>query len=170
MQAGEAAGLDGGDKGIALKNITGRRIRFALAGCGRIWKNHVDALKQRAEDAEIVAVCDPDPQALEAGSRVAGAPGYARYEEFIEKSGADVVVLSTPSGLHAEQTIAAAAAGKHVVTEKPMATLWEDAQRMVAACEAAGVRPFVGQPNPRDSPPPPLQRASEQPRLRRSHP
>ena len=54
--------------------ITGRRIRFALAGCGRIWKNHVDALKQRSGDAEIVAVCDTDPKALQAGSKVAGAP------------------------------------------------------------------------------------------------
>ena len=152
-----------------MKNITGRRIRFGLAGCGRIWKNHVEALKQRAQDAEIVALCDSDPKALESGSRIAGAPGYARYEEFLEKSGADAVVLSTPSGLHADQAIRAAAAGKHVITEKPMATLWEDAKRMVAACDAAGVRLFVVKQNRRNATLQLLKRAIEQQRFGRIH-
>ena len=131
--------------------IAGRRIRFALVGCGRIWNNHVEALKLHAADAEIAAVCDTDPLALEAGRKSTGAPGYARYDELLEKSAADVVVLSTPSGLHAEQAIAAAAAGKHVITEKPMATRWQDGKRMVAACDAAGVRLFVVKQNRRNA-------------------
>src|SRR5262245_15488218 len=70
---------------------------------------------------------------------------------MLEKSDADVVVLSTPSGLHAEQTIRAAQAGKRIITEKPMATRWEDGKRMVAACDQAGVRLFVVKQNRRNA-------------------
>jgi UDP-N-acetyl-2-amino-2-deoxyglucuronate dehydrogenase len=70
---------------------------------------------------------------------------------MLEKSNADVVVLATPSGLHPLQTIQAAEAGKHVMTEKPMATRWEDGKRMVAACDAAGVRLFVVKQNRRNA-------------------
>jgi UDP-N-acetyl-2-amino-2-deoxyglucuronate dehydrogenase len=147
--------------------ITGRRIRFALAGCGRIWKNHVEALKKHAADAEIAAVCDTDPAALEAGRKLGGAPGFASYDEMLEKSAADVVVLSTPSGLHAGQAIAAAAAGKHVITEKPMATRWQDGKRMVAACDAAGVRLFVVKQNRRNATLQLLKRALEEDRFGR---
>jgi UDP-N-acetyl-2-amino-2-deoxyglucuronate dehydrogenase len=135
----------------AYKPITGRRIRFGLVGCGRIWKNHVEALKKHAADAEIVAVCDVDERALEAGEAATGSQGYLQYEEFLRKSEADVVVLSTPSGLHADQTIRAAQAGKHVITEKPMATRWQDGKRMVTACDQAAVRLFVVKQNRRNA-------------------
>jgi len=131
--------------------ITGRRIRFAMVGCGRISKNHVDSLKRHADNAELVAVCDIDRAALEAACSSTGAPGFASYEELLDQSGADVVVLGTPSGLHAEQTIRAAEAGKHVITEKPMATRWHDGKRMVAACDAANVRLFVVKQNRRNA-------------------
>jgi UDP-N-acetyl-2-amino-2-deoxyglucuronate dehydrogenase len=60
---------------------------------------------------------------------------------------ADIVVLTTPSGLHAEQAVEVAAAGRHVMTEKPMATRWEDGLRMVKACENANVHLFVVKQN-----------------------
>lgn len=130
--------------------IVGRRIRFAIVGCGRISRNNIEALKAHAKEAEIVAVCDIDPAALAAAERATGARGFARYEELLEKSDADVVVLCTPSGLHAAQAVAAAEARKHVVTEKPMATRWRDGKRMVEACDAAGVRLFVVKQNRRN--------------------
>jgi UDP-N-acetyl-2-amino-2-deoxyglucuronate dehydrogenase len=135
----------------AYAPIKGRKIRFAVAGCGRISANNIEALKKHAADAEIVAVCDIDPAALEAARAATGARGFARYEELLEKAGADAVVLSTPSGLHAGQAILAAEAGKHVVTEKPMATRWQDGKRMVAACDAAGTRLFVVKQNRRNA-------------------
>jgi UDP-N-acetyl-2-amino-2-deoxyglucuronate dehydrogenase len=144
-ERGESVGV------LAYKPITGRRIRFGLVGCGRIWKNHVDALKKHAKDAEIVGVCDIDEKALEAGEGATGAQGYLQYDDFLRKCDADVVVLSTPSGLHAEQTIRAAQAGKHVITEKPMATRWQDGKRMVAACDQAAVRLFVVKQNRRNA-------------------
>src|SRR5262249_39021146 len=73
------------------------------------------------------------------------------YQDLLAKSNADIVVLATPSGLHAEQTILAAQARKHVMTEKPMATRWQDGKRMVAACDSAGVRLFVVKQNRRNA-------------------
>jgi UDP-N-acetyl-2-amino-2-deoxyglucuronate dehydrogenase len=147
--------------------IAGRRVRFALVGCGRISKNHVESLNKHAKHAELVAVCDVDERALEAAQAATRAEAFKRYEDLLAKSGADVVVLSTPSGLHAEQAIAAAAAGKHVITEKPMATRWEDGKRMVAACDAAGVRLFVVKQNRRNATLQLLKRAIEQKRFGR---
>jgi len=134
-----------------FQNITGRRIRFAIVGCGRISKNHVEALKKHAGEAELVAVCDVDPAALAAAAQASGAERYGRYEDLLARSDADIVVLATPSGLHAEQTILAAQARKHVMTEKPMATHWQDGKRMVAACDSAGVRLFVVKQNRRNA-------------------
>jgi len=134
-----------------FENITGRRIRFAIVGCGRISRNHVEALKKHAADAELVAVCDIDAAALSAAGQVSGADRYSRYGDLLAKSNADIVVLATPSGLHAEQTILASQARKHVMTEKPMATRWQDGKRMVAACDSAGVRLFVVKQNRRNA-------------------
>ena len=64
---------------------------------------------------------------------------------------ADAVIVCTPSGLHAEHTVHIAASGRHVVTEKPMATRWEDGKRMVNACDTAGVRLFVVKQNRRNA-------------------
>jgi UDP-N-acetyl-2-amino-2-deoxyglucuronate dehydrogenase len=135
----------------AYRAITSRRIKFALVGCGRISRNHVESLKKHAKDAELVAVCDVDPAAREAACAGTAARAFADYADLLERSGADVVVLATPSGLHSEQTVRAAEAGKHVITEKPMATRWLDGKRMVTACDAAGVRLFVVKQNRRNA-------------------
>ena len=130
--------------------ITDRKLRFALAGCGRIAGNHVEALARHADRAELVAVCDSDPTALAAAQQRTGVPGFSSYVALLANSQADCVVLATPSGLHARQTIDAAAAGLHVMTEKPMATRWADGQAMVKACDDAGVRLFVVKQNRRN--------------------
>jgi len=147
--------------------ITERRIRFALAGCGRIAANHFGALEKHRDRAELVAVCDVDPSALEQAARKTGARPFASYVEMLEKADADVVVLATPSGLHPAQTTQAAEAGKHVMTEKPMATRWEDGKRMVAACDEAGVRLFVVKQNRRNATLQLLKRAVEKKRFGR---
>ncbi len=120
-----------------------QRIRFALVGCGRVASRHVAAIRQHPEHAELVGVCDVDATALKRVREQTGAAGYESLSALLSQTSADVVVLATPSGLHAEQTIEIATSGRHVITEKPMATRWQDAQRMVAACDAAGVRLFV---------------------------
>ena len=135
--------------------ITDRKVRFALAGCGRIAANHMDAVARHADRAELVAVCDSDLVALAAAVARTGAPGFAHYSQMLAQAGGaengglgiDCVVLATPSGLHARQAAEAAAAGLHLMTEKPMATRWADGLAMVKACDDAQVRLFVVKQN-----------------------
>src|SRR4051794_33817212 len=127
--------------------IVDRKIRFALVGCGRIARNHFDSLAHHRQAAELVAVCDTDPAALKAAVAHTRARGFDSLSALLQGSDADVIVLATPSGLHAAQTIQAAQAGRHVITEKPMATRWEDGKRMVQACDHAGARLFVVKQN-----------------------
>ena len=128
-------------------SISDRPVRFALVGCGRISANHVAALEQHRERAQLVAVCDTDPAALAAAQTRTGAPGFASLDALLTGSDADIVVLATPSGLHARLAIQAARAGRHVLSEKPMATKFEDGQAMVRACVDAGVKLFVVKQN-----------------------
>ena len=131
--------------------ITGRPVRFALVGCGRISANHIEALRQHAARAQLVAVCDNRPAALQAAVAKTGVPGYASLDELLENASGehapDIVTLATPSGLHPRQAMRVAAAGRHVLTEKPMATQWDEGLQMVRACREAGVKLFVVKQN-----------------------
>lgn len=129
------------------KPILDRKIRFALVGCGRISAKHIEALQKHAGRAELVAVCDTHPERLAKAGSLSGAAMRADYCDILKDPAVDVVVLATPSGLHAQQTVDAACAGKHVVTEKPMATRWQDGLRMVDACDKAGTYLFVVKQN-----------------------
>jgi UDP-N-acetyl-2-amino-2-deoxyglucuronate dehydrogenase len=131
--------------------VRDRRIRFALVGCGRISANHFDALDRHEDRAELVGVCDIDPQALELAVARTGAPGFQTLDALLAGTDTDIVILSTPSGLHADQATQVAAAGRHVMTEKPMATRWRDGKRMVQACDQAGVHLFVVKQNRRNA-------------------
>jgi UDP-N-acetyl-2-amino-2-deoxyglucuronate dehydrogenase len=127
--------------------ITKRKIRFALVGCGRIAQNHFASIKYHAEMAELLGVCDINPAALSDAEKITGAKPFKTLAEMLTDCDADVFILTTPSGLHSEQAIEIARAGKSVITEKPMATSWEDGKRMVKACDDAGVRLFVVKQN-----------------------
>jgi len=130
--------------------IRDRRIRFALVGCGRIAERHIEALEQHAQHAELIAVCDVDEQTVQRVAAQTGTEGFTGYDRLLAESDADCVILCTPSGLHARQAIEAAEAGRHVVTEKPMATRWKDGIAMVEACDKRGVRLFVVKQNRRN--------------------
>lgn len=125
-----------------------RPVRFALVGCGRIAKNHIDAIRAHAGRAELVAVCDTKHEHLAAAVASTGATGYASLDALLAGDSApDVVVLATPSGLHPQQAIQVAQAGLHVLSEKPMATKFEEGMAMVRACRDAGVKLFVVKQN-----------------------
>nr|MBP8176009.1 Gfo/Idh/MocA family oxidoreductase [Sphaerotilus sp.] len=127
--------------------ITDRKIRFALVGCGRIAKNHFGALAQHADRAELVAVCDRLPERAAAAAAQTGARAFTSLEAMLAEVDADIVVLTTPSGLHPQQAIRAARAGRHVLSEKPMATKWDEGMAMVRECRDAGVKLFVVKQN-----------------------
>ncbi|MGB7480515.1 MAG: Gfo/Idh/MocA family oxidoreductase [Burkholderiaceae bacterium] len=147
--------------------ITDRKIRFALVGCGRIAQNHFAAIRQHGSRCELAGVCDVDPQALKSAVATTGAQPYNSLKEMLAGCDADAFVLTTPSGLHSEQAIEIAHAGRHVVTEKPMATRWEDAKHMLTACDAARVRLFVVKQNRRNATLQLLKRAVEKGRFGR---
>ncbi|MCS0581287.1 Gfo/Idh/MocA family oxidoreductase [Massilia pinisoli] len=147
--------------------ITGRKIRVAVVGCGRIAANHFSAIEKHAERLDIVDVCDVDPSALAQAVERTGAAGHASLDEMLASTQADMVILTTPSGLHPEQTIQIAATGRHVMTEKPMATRWHDGLRMVKACDDANVRLFVVKQNRRNATLQLLKRAVEKGRFGR---
>jgi len=128
-----------------------KKIRIAVAGCGRVSQNHFAAIAQHADNLELAAVCDVDSERLGRHASEYRVPGYMRYEDLLRESGCDLVSLCTPSGLHAQQAILAARYGRHVMTEKPMATRWQDGLDMVRACDDAGVRLFVIKQNRRNA-------------------
>lgn len=120
-------------------------LRYAIVGCGHIAKKHVAGI-QTVEQAELVAVCDTDEQRMEEFVAL-GAKGYTSYQALLADDQVDVVSICLPTGLHAEFTIQAAKAGKHVIVEKPMALNLEDADRMIAACRENQVKLAVVHPN-----------------------
>ncbi len=130
-------------------SIVGRPIRLALVGCGRISKSHFDALDQHAGRAQWVAVCDNQGDRAAAAARRTGAPAFSSLDAMLASAAVqpDLVVLATPSGLHPRQAIRCARAGLHVLTEKPMATKWDEGMAMVRACREAGVKLFVVKQN-----------------------
>ena len=147
--------------------ILDRKVRFALVGCGRIAKNHFGSIRQHEQDAELVGVCDIDPAALSAAVKETGAKGYADIESLLADTNADVVVLTTPSGVHPGHAIKCAQAGFLVLSEKPLATQRGDGLGMVRGCVDAGVRLFVVKQNRRNATLQLLKKAVEQKRFGR---
>ncbi|MEM7562067.1 MAG: Gfo/Idh/MocA family oxidoreductase [Pseudomonadota bacterium] len=134
-----------------FEEITGRKIRIAIVGCGRIARNHFKAIQQFPDDFELVAACDVDKSILQSVESEFGLKTYQSLSEMLEVEELDVVSLCTPSGQHAEQVIEIAASGRHVISEKPMATRWKDGLDMVKACDRAGVRLFIVKQNRRNT-------------------
>jgi len=149
--------------------ITGRKIRIAVIGCGRISRNHFGAIEKHAESLELVAVCDIDRQVLAEHVEKYRVQGYDNLERLLTEAKPDLVALCTPSGLHPEQTILAARQGVNVMTEKPMATRWRDGLAMVRACDEAKVRLFVVKQNRRNATLQLLKRAVTEKRFGKIH-
>lgn len=131
--------------------INDRPIRIAVVGCGRIAENHFKAIEQHKTRLTLSAVCDSNEARLNEASAHYAVDGYADLSELLKYSNSDMVALCTPSGIHPAQTIMAAQAGRHVLTEKPMATRWQDGVAMVRACDEVGVRLFVVKQNRRNA-------------------
>ena len=121
-------------------------IQIGLVGCGRISSKHIEAIGNNV-NLNLVAICDNNIRALQDAHKKTGAIKYSDYDLFLNNIDIDVVALCTPSGLHASQAIKAALKGKHVITEKPMATLWKDGLNMVKTCVDTKTNLFVVKQN-----------------------
>jgi len=115
------------------------QLKVAIVGCGRISDLH--ALGYRGqEDARIIAVCDSQKGRAREKAKAWGVETvYTEYDKLLADPEVDLVELLVPHHLHAEMTVAACHAGKHVSVQKPMALTAAEADRMIEAAKQAGV-------------------------------
>ena len=151
------------------QTINGRKIRTAILGCGRISKNHFLSIEKHQENIELIAICDIQKTLLSEHEVKYNIKGYFDLTEMLKSEELDLVVICTPSGLHADQTKLCAHHGVNVMTEKPMATRWGDGISMVKACDEAAVRLFVVKQNRRNSTLQLLKRALNESRFGKIH-
>lgn len=122
-------------------------IHFAIVGCGHIAIKHIEAI-QRTENAVLAGLCDTNEARLTKLALTWQAPVFTSMSEMLEHlPHLDVICICTPSGLHADLAIEAAAAGKHLIIEKPLALTLEDTDRIIAAVARFGVKATVVHPN-----------------------
>lgn len=115
-----------------------RQLGIGIAGAGVIGALHAGAL-EGIDGTRLLAIAEPRE---EAGKELAGKHGarwYATFDELVAQPDIDLVILATPSGMHPDLAAQAAKAGKHVITEKPMAISREGATRMIDAAKANGI-------------------------------
>ena len=130
-----------------MDSVINRKIRTAIVGCGRISKNHFESLEKHQDNMELISICDIQQTILSTHEKKYNVKGYLDLKDMLEKEDLDLVVICTPSGVHANQTEICAKHSVNVMTEKPMATRWNDGVSMVKACDDAGVRLFVVKQN-----------------------
>ncbi|MDI9572432.1 MAG: Gfo/Idh/MocA family oxidoreductase, partial [Candidatus Cloacimonadota bacterium] len=124
-----------------------KTVKIGLIGCGRISKNHLDAVSQIPE-AEFVAVCDLVEEKMQAVAENYGIKNlYNNYQDMLENEKLDLVSICTPSGLHPQMGIDVAKHKINVLTEKPMATNIESADALIRACDQNKVKLFVVKQN-----------------------
>jgi len=123
--------------------IKGRKIRLAVVGCGRISKSHFNSIEKNQNNIELISICDSEKEVLHKHEIKYKIKGYLDLNDMLKNEKLDLVAICTPSGLHANQTELCAKHGVNVMTEKPMATRWQDGLRMVKICDDEGIRLFV---------------------------
>lgn len=121
-----------------------KTFRAALLGCGRISVRHSQLLGEgQIEGAELCAVCDLFVEKAKQIGDKYSVPTYTDMHMMMQEVKPEIVVILTESGNHAQHTIELAEYGAHIVVEKPMALTLSDADRMIEACDVAGIKLFV---------------------------
>jgi UDP-N-acetyl-2-amino-2-deoxyglucuronate dehydrogenase len=119
-------------------------LNFALVGCGRIAKRHSELLGfNEINGAKLVSVCD---NVIDKANKIAEqfkVSAYQDMDEMMKSESIDVVVVLTPSGLHAEHVINLSKYGKHIMVEKPMALTVKDTENMIYACDVNNIKLFI---------------------------
>ncbi len=121
------------------------RLNFGVIGAGRIGRLHARHLAYRVAGARLAAIADPDAGAAsEAAEAAGGAPVEKDYAALLGDAGIDAVLIASPTHLHARMVEEAAASGKHIFCEKPIAQDLKSIDRALSAVEKAGVKLQVG--------------------------
>ncbi len=129
-----------------MTDVNTAPLRVGIAGLGRLGRRHAEQLAWRTRHCELVAACSPVAAERDwARSELGLQRLHEDFDAFVRDPGIDAVVLVTPTSLHAEQTIAALQAGKHVFVEKPLALDLADCERVEAVARAhPGLVAMVG--------------------------
>ena len=123
-----------------------KRVGYAVVGLGHIAQRAILPAFRSSKKAKLVALVSGDEKKAKRLGAKFGAPGaytYADYDRCLSRPEVEAVFIATPNGAHAPYAIRAAAAGKHVLCEKPLANTVEECQRMVEAAENHHVRLMV---------------------------
>ncbi|MBA9848526.1 MULTISPECIES: Gfo/Idh/MocA family oxidoreductase [Ralstonia] len=128
-----------------------RRLRIGVAGLGRAFSLMLPTFLQDPR-VQLVAACDPREEARQQFAADFGARTYADVLDLAGDPDVEVIYVASPHQFHAQHTEIAAAHGKHVLVEKPMALNAADCDRMIAACRAANVHLIVGHCHSFDTP------------------
>lgn len=113
-------------------------LRFGVIGVGIIGRQHVARLLSGASPATLIALADANPDAARAAAEENGVEAAASVEELLAREDIDVVIIAVPSGLHADVTVEALDAGKHVFLEKPIEVTVEASDRIRDAEQRSG--------------------------------
>ena len=125
--------------------MNAKTLRWGLVGLGSLAGNGIMPAAGRAKHAVVTAGATRDPaKGREFGQRHGIPAIYDSYEELVRAPDVDAVFVMTPNDRHLPVVLAAAAAGKHVLCEKPLAMTEADAEAMVAACAKAGIMLRLG--------------------------
>lgn len=119
-------------------------LRLGVLGAGQILQAHAEALADVA-GLTVAAVCDTDDGRREQAARRFGARAFDSVADLLAAQATDAVLVALPHGLHCQATLAALAAGQHVVVEKPMAISVDEVNRMLAAARDAGRQLLVAE-------------------------
>lgn len=117
--------------------MSGDALRAGVIGLGSMGRNHVRVWPE-VPGVELVAVADPDEAARGQATHGRAIAAYADPEAMLAAERLDLVSVVAPTSLHLPLTLAALEAGAHVLVEKPIAASRDEAERMIAAAEAAG--------------------------------
>ena len=121
--------------------MTTKTLGWGLIGTGKIADDRILPGINAFKGNKLVAVVSREQSRADAFAKKFGAQhAYTNYADMLANPDVQVVAIHTPNSLHCEEVLAAARAGKHIFCDKPMATSVADAERMVAACEKAGVQ------------------------------
>src|SRR5881398_2052732 len=123
----------------ARERVRRMTVRIGLVGCGNISDTHARAAAL-VPDVEVVAYWGRDPAKVSALAQRYGGKGYRTLDEFLEHRPMELVVVGTPSGVHAEHAQAAAQQGLHVLVEKPLDVTTARIDGLTAECDRAGVK------------------------------
>ena len=143
--------------------MTINKLNLAILGCGRISKSHIKAILRESKRSELVAICDESKEKLnstylyaknlfkEKGINI-NLQKFNNFRDILlahknKKIRIDLLIICTPSGMHAKQTIEAAKFDINICTEKPMALNVKDCEKMIRVCKNKKVKLFVVKQN-----------------------